>query len=288
MIDPRTNSIVTPEAVALDVDIADIGSRAGAFAIDLAIQLGIVVALGILFGVTGAVGLVSGNVGGVVFLILVLAVYLCYFPFLEGIWNGRTVGKRALHLRVVKRDGQPLRLGSNLLRNAVRLLDNVALIGPILILVTPRHQRLGDMAGGTIVVHEGRATPPAPVVLQYAPNPAAPPLDTAGLTNQEYGLIRSFLERRFQLDPEARGRLAARLAAMVRAKVAGTDGYGAAWAYGPQGPYLVNGDEALLEAALTSVRMRYRDPAPGSAWGPPYPPPEPQVAPQTLSEYPDL
>lgn len=273
------SSIVTPEAVSLDVDIAGIGSRAGAFAIDVAVQLGIFAALGILFGVTGASGLISGNSGGEVFFIAILAVYLGYFPFLEGIWDGRTVGKRAMHLRVVKRDGQPMRLGSNLLRNAVRLIDNIVFIGPVLILVTPRHQRLGDMAGGTIVVHEARAVPPAPVVLQYAANPAAPPLDTTGLTNQEYGLIRSFLERRLELDQEARSRLAARLAAMVRAKVAGADGYGPAWAQGPSGPYLVNGDEALLEAALTSVRMRYQDPQPES---------EAPVMPQSLSEYPDL
>ncbi|MGH2719448.1 MAG: RDD family protein [Actinomycetota bacterium] len=273
------NSIVTPEAVALDVDLADAGSRIGAFAIDFGIQLAIIVALAILFAVTGASGLVSGDIGGTLFVGAILLVYLCYFPLLEGVWHGRTVGKRALHLRVVRRDGQPMRLGSNLLRNSVRLLDNIAFIGLLMILVTPRHQRLGDLAGGTIVVHEGRAAPPAPVVLQYPPHPEAPPLDTAGLTNAEYALIRSFLERRFQLDREARERLAARLAGMVRAKVAGSDAYGAAWAYGPQGPYLVNGDEALLEAALTSVRMRYQDPQPWPGWA---------VPPESLREHPDL
>jgi uncharacterized RDD family membrane protein YckC len=295
-----TNSIVTPEAVALDTDIAELGSRAGAAAIDLAIQMGLLLVFTIAVGAVGAV--VDVNYGAVVAAAGSLAILWGYYFLLEGLWNGRTIGKRAMRLRVVKSNGQPARAGAILLRNVLRPVD-MAFIGPALILLTRRHQRLGDLAAGTIVVHEERVAPPAPVMLQYAQQPDLPPLDTSGLSPQDYGLIRSFLERRYQLDPAARVRLAGQLTALVRARVQGTDSYGPAWASGPQGPYLVNGDEALLEATLTSVRMRYQDPArspapPAGAWPPPEaapgapsPPGAARPAPSSgapVTEYPDL
>jgi uncharacterized RDD family membrane protein YckC len=295
-----TNSIVTPEAVALDTDIAELGSRAGAAAIDLAIQFGLLGVFAIAFGAVGVA--VDVNYGAVVATAGSLIILWGYYFLLEGLWNGQTIGKRAMRLRVVKSNGQPARAGAILLRNVLRPVD-VAFIGPALILFTRRRQRRGGLAAGTIVVHEERVAPPAPVLLQYAQPPDLPPLDTSGLSTQDYGLIRSFLERRYQLDPAARVRLAGQLAALVRTRVQGTGSYGPAWASGPQGPYLVNGDEALLEATLTSVRERYQDPArspapPPGAWpapaaapgaasppGAPWPAPSPG-APGT--EYPDL
>jgi uncharacterized RDD family membrane protein YckC len=255
--------------VALDLDLAELGSRAGAYAIDFAVQLGLWIVFALATGITGALGLLGSNFPALLFIVAALVIFWGYFPFLEAIWNGRTIGKRALGLRAIQTDGQPAGLGPLLLRNLLRPLD-MFIIGPVLMITSRRHQRLGDMAAGTIVVRASRGAPPAPVMFQYPPNPALPTLDTSGLTDQDYALIRSFLERRWQLDPGARVALAAQLAGMARAKVPGMEAAGmpAMW-----GPYQVNPDEAVLEATLASVRMRYQEPPGWSAPPPDLSPP---------------
>lgn len=253
---PDRNAIVTPEAVAVSLDIAELGSRLGAAAIDGLIQIGLFVAFFIVLGVAGGLGLISaaGDVSGVVVIAVTLTIFWGYFPFFEEVWGGRTPGKRALGLRVIQTEGQPAGLGAVLLRNLLRPIDLIA-IGPILILFTARHQRLGDLAGGTLVIRQAKLRAPGAGAFAYPPNPYMPPLDTAGLSQEEYGLIRSFLERRWKMDPGARAALAAQLAGLARAKVAGTPAHD--W-----------GDEPLLESVMASIRQRYQ---PQAAWGP-YPP----------------
>src|SRR6266540_5530654 len=166
------NSIVTPEAVALTIDTAGFGSRLGAWLLDALI-------LGAVAGSLGLLGL-GGDLGGVVLAAIMLAVWWGYFPFFEEVMGGRTPGKRALGLRVVHTDGQPAGLGAVLLRNLIRPLDMAGL--GLLMLVTRRHQRLGDLAAGTMVIRQGRVYQPAPVQLYYPPDPSLPPLDTTLLT----------------------------------------------------------------------------------------------------------
>ena len=81
-------------------------------------------------------------------------------------------------------------------------------------------------------------------------------LDTTALTDREYSLIRSFLDRRDGLVAGARGRLAAELAAAIRPKVAGAGARGGS-------------DEAFLEAVAASYRARFGPPEPV------FPPPPP-------------
>ena len=254
---PDPNSIVTPEAVAVSLDVAELGSRLGAWFIDAGIQFGLLIVLFILLGLAGSVGAfqASPDISAVVVIGVVLLVFWGYFPFFEEVWSGRTPGKRAMGLRVIQTEGQPARLAAILLRNLLRPVDMVA-IGPILILLTNRRQRLGDLAGGTLVVRQPRARMPGAAYMPgpMMANPYMPPMDTAGLSEQEYGLIRSFLERRQQMDAGARGGLAAQLAGLARAKVPGIQGF----------PY---GDEALLEYVMAAIRARYLPPV----WGPPPP-----------------
>ena len=244
---PGTNSIVTPEAVEVTLDIAEFGSRLGAGLIDGAILGAVLAALALVAGVAGSLGLLglAANLPGAAFAALLLALVWGYFPFFEEVAGGRTPGKRALGLRVIQTDGQPAGLGPVLLRNLLRPVD-LLFIGPFLMLLTRRHQRLGDLAAGTLVVRQGRTSQPMPLMVQYPPDANLAPLDTALLTEQEYGLVRSFLERRHQLDPTARAALATQLGAMVRARVEGAEAY--VW------------DEVLLEAAVVTVQRRFGEP----------------------------
>ena len=80
------------------------------------------------------------------------------WPFLfEWRWNGQTPGKRLLHLRAIKVDGSPVSWIDVLLRNLARPIDAfgpMGLIGLLMIFVSPKAQRLGDLMARTLVIHE--------------------------------------------------------------------------------------------------------------------------------------
>jgi uncharacterized RDD family membrane protein YckC len=238
----RADRTVTPEAVAIEHDVAGLGSRLIALLTDSLIQFSAILILILAFN---AIGADEGTAGSVMLLVLVFLIFVGYFPLFEGLWNGRTPGKRLQRLRVVRTDGQPVTWAPVLVRNALRLVDILPtyyMAGAITILLTKRSQRLGDLAAGTIVVRER----PLPTPVSMGPvgwslGIPPPPIDTAGLTEREYDLIRSFLERRASLRPEARAALAAEVARVVRPKV----------------PAVPLGDEALLEAAAAAYRTRF-------------------------------
>jgi uncharacterized RDD family membrane protein YckC len=254
----EAHSIVTPEAVAVRVDIAELGSRVGAAVIDALILGAVLLAIQILVGVAGLLGLLglAGGLPAALYVAFILLLVFGYHPFFEEIWNGRTPGKRAFGLRVIQTDGQPIGLGPVLLRNLLRPLDiAVVAIGLFLILFTRRRQRLGDLVAGTIVVRQPKMAQPSPVALGIPADADLPPLDTTLLTEEEYGLIRSFLERRWQLDPAARMALGNQLGNLAWSKVPGA----AAYVWGP---------EVLLEAVLVTVQRRSRDAEAGQWSGP--------------------
>jgi len=77
-----------------------------------------------------------------------------YYWVCEGLW-GRTLGKRFCDLRVLRADGSPIGLGRALVRTLVRAVDVLPafyLVGAVAVWLTPRDQRLGDLAAGTVVV----------------------------------------------------------------------------------------------------------------------------------------
>jgi uncharacterized RDD family membrane protein YckC len=242
----QRHSIVTPEAVAVSVDIAELGSRVGAGLVDGLILGGVLTVVQILVGIAGTLGILGlgGTLAAALYAGFLLLIAFGYHPFFEEIWNGRTPGKRAFGLRVVQTDGQPVGLGPVLLRNLLRPFDvALVLVGAFLILFTRRRQRLGDLVAGTIVVRQPKMAQPSPVSLQIPPDADLPPLDTTLLTEEEYELMRSFLERRWQLTPAARVALGNELGNLAWSKVPGAQSY-------PWGP------EVLLEAVLVTVRRQ--------------------------------
>jgi hypothetical protein len=124
-------------------------------------------------------------------------------------------------------------------------------------ILSTKAQRLGDMAAGTLVIRERRI--PAPEALPtFQPMLAGPRVDTTGIGDREYEVVRSFLQRRASLTPEARMTLAAQLAGQLRPRVAGP-------AFPP------GDDEGFLELLAASYRARFAPPA----GPPPVPPPPP-------------
>jgi uncharacterized RDD family membrane protein YckC len=82
-----------------------------------------------------------------------LAIWHAYYFAFEGL-IGASLGKLLMGLQVVDATGQPCGMGRALVRNLVRFIDNLFLFIPGLVcmLLTPTHQRIGDLAAGTLVV----------------------------------------------------------------------------------------------------------------------------------------
>ena len=215
-----TRTIATPEGVELRLHLAGVGSRFAAgmidFALKAAIVLVLVLAAGVILG--GVFELVVAAAG----LLFAMVLFDILFEVRSG---GRTPGKRALGLRVVLADGRPVGLRASSVRNLLRLVEGIPLSyvpAIVSILVTRGNQRLGDLAAGTVVVHEARAgSAPAPRAGANAVPAYTETWDVSAVTAQELAAVRDFLRRRSDFTPAAREALAERLAGALEGRVGG-------------------------------------------------------------------
>lgn len=210
--------IATPEGLELALVLAGIGSRFIAAAIDLTIQLLLIVLAAVV-----TLALIGGFAGRALFYVALFAVFLYDVPF-EVLASGRTPGKRLTHLRVVRDGGAPVNLTASCIRNLLRFVDflpSAYLVGLTSILISKSNRRLGDLAAGTLVIRD--VTPPSGTVTSAG---AQPRVDSSGwdvsaVSNEETAAVRRFLQRRATLDQGPRRELAHRLEQALRAKVAG-------------------------------------------------------------------
>ena len=155
------NAIAQASAAALSGPKLD-NRRVLAALVDLAIVVaGSVVILFAADALSGDNSEIRGALGAV---ILGWALYY-YFAMESG--DGQTVGKKLMKLRVVLADGRPAGMREVAVRTVLRVIDGIGLyiVGLIVMLVTgERRQRLGDLAGGTMVVDASATSysPPAP------------------------------------------------------------------------------------------------------------------------------
>jgi len=85
------------------------------------------------------------------------AIYFLYHPVLEIAMRGRTPGKRMTGVRIVTRSGGAPAFGAYLIRNVFRIVDNFPIcygLGLVMTMITRNHVRLGDIAGGTVLVYD--------------------------------------------------------------------------------------------------------------------------------------
>jgi uncharacterized RDD family membrane protein YckC len=163
----ETHTIETPEQVGLEYSVAGVGSRFIAALLDSLIlgafffaELMVVVVIGAASSVTPAASGWAQTAGKwfVAFVVFInFAVVWGYFALFEAYWHGQTPGKRAMKVRVIKDSGRQVTLFEAMARNLVRVVDylpSLYLVGVITMLCNKRNQRLGDLAAGTIVVHE--------------------------------------------------------------------------------------------------------------------------------------
>jgi uncharacterized RDD family membrane protein YckC len=223
-------NIDTPEQIALEFSLATVGSRFLALAVDTLIQVacGLVLLTGVGLGAWAA-SFTPAQAGPWFLALAVLGlfvIYYAYFAVFESIWNGQTPGKRVIGLRVIHASGRPVSVFEAILRNVLRIADQlpgIYAIGIVSVFVTERSQRLGDLAAGTVVVHEraGRGDPPPFAV--DAPAPVQPASATqygaVKLTVEEISVIELFLRRREELDVYGRERAARKIAERMRERL---------------------------------------------------------------------
>lgn len=219
-------TIATPEGVDLELTLAGVGSRFTSALVDLVIQLLLLAAFALLFLV--ALDTFSGGVGTAVYGVLSFLLFAAYDVVFEVFASGRTPGKRLNGLRVVRENGSPVGFLTSAVRNVMRLIDilpTLYLVGIVSILATSRNQRLGDLAAGTLVVRERLGTgAPARRLEQLAGRASTEEWaawDVSAVTGDELAAVRRFLDRRYELTPEARARLADDLATALRPRVGG-------------------------------------------------------------------
>lgn len=208
---------MTPEGVVLEFETAGVATRILAGAVDLAIQVVLLLAVSFAALAVAAAG-ADGGVGAAFLYIAAFLVLFGYPVAFETLWRGRTPGKALMGIRVVTVEAAPIRFRHAAVRAILALLDKLVLfgvIGIVTILVTARNQRLGDLAAGTLVLRERTGAPP-PVAVTFSPPPGlesfAASLDLTALGDELFLLVRSFLLRADEMAPGPRWELARRLA----------------------------------------------------------------------------
>jgi uncharacterized RDD family membrane protein YckC len=141
-------TIATPEGVFFRLPLAGPASRLYAMLFDIAIVLGTVNGIGL---VVYWIFAKAPGFGAMVIALAEFAIGFAYGALLEGFWNGQTIGKRLLHLRVIDQAGLPLRIEQAWVRNLMRVFDALPfayLVGGISVLSSPVMQRFGDRVAG--------------------------------------------------------------------------------------------------------------------------------------------
>ncbi len=208
-----TAEIETPEHVRFRYHIAGPAKRALAYLIDLLVRAAIVLVVAVvcILGFSMGDAFSHASVGVMAFVLFL--VEWTYYVLFETLWSGRTIGKRALSLRVVTEGGHPLRFGDSVLRNLLRAADFLPAayaIGLVVMGHDGRFRRLGDLAAGTLVVAEERASVAGPLVLD--PPPSAAELralpQRLPLSGEELDAIELFLRRAGKLSRAREAELA--------------------------------------------------------------------------------
>ncbi|MFH8471053.1 RDD family protein [Streptomyces sp. NPDC017936] len=215
------SELVTGEAVALELQPARLPSRGVAALLDLTVAVVVYVVVSIaLLAATASLDEAARTAVSIAAFLLVLA----GGPIaVEVLSHGRSLGKVACGLRVVRDDGGPIRFRHALVRGAlgvVEILLTAGVVACVASLVSARGRRLGDVFAGTLVVRErvpvartGFLPPPPPWLAGRFSG-----LDLSAVPDGLWLAVRQYLGRMEQLDPQVGRAMAERLAGDLAAR----------------------------------------------------------------------
>lgn len=224
----ETFTIRTPEQVDFQYVLAGLGSRSAAFLVDTVIRavFGVsVFVLVILFSKwlpdldpTGLMDALSKTWIAALGVLTYGLIDLGYFLLFEAFWSGQTPGKRMQGLRVIRQNGQPIGWLESAVRNILRAVDILAGVYPlglIVVFLSRSNQRIGDYAAGTVVIVERRRNVARDRTrLRRDEHGSEPDIEfhISQLEPEQYRILRSFLQRREEMDEAHRRKLARLLA----------------------------------------------------------------------------
>jgi uncharacterized RDD family membrane protein YckC len=231
------SDLVTGDAVVLELRLAKLPSRMLAFLVDLAVQAAALVVL-LVLAATGVLA-VDEQLGAVVVLLVLVATLVGYPVTVETLSRGRSVGKLALGLRVVRDDGGPIRFRHALTRGlAGFFVDFWALglggaVAMIVSLASARGKRVGDYLAGTVVVRErAPAEESMPPDMPPALAAWAAAQDLSRLPDGLVLAVRQYLARHDRLAPASRDAIGRTLASDVAAFLGAPPPWGVpTWSY---------------------------------------------------------
>lgn len=241
--------VETPEQIAFSYSLAGIGSRAVAAAVDLilCVVVFVLLAIGIMYlaaKVDGTRLKALNNISdswavAIVFLVQFLIVW-GYYVIAEGMFDGQSLGKRLLRLRVVRDGGYAVSFGASAIRNLFRAIDAQPFPSYLVAIVSglsnKSTKRLGDLVAGTVVIREHKIA----VLSEYdagrkeGVRGAAPAVARPRLSDEEYALLERYMQRQGTFAPEAQQSLRRQLTRRL-------------------GAYLSNNEEARGEEALAQL-----------------------------------
>ena len=212
--------VVTPERITLVLPLAGPGRRFVAYLLDqmalAALVLGAIV-LALVLALGARAGLGPG-------LVAYFVLSWGYGAFCEGVFDGQTLGKHALGIRVVSENGVAITGAQAVVRNLVGVVDGLLpfcfLVGLSCMVISRRFQRVGDLAAGTIVMIEERRARPAisrvnnrdvEALLLWLPRRVAAGPRLARV-------LSDYADKRRRFTPERRNEMAEHLAQPLRAR----------------------------------------------------------------------
>ncbi|MFJ6486788.1 MULTISPECIES: RDD family protein [unclassified Streptomyces] len=269
------SDLVTGDAVVLGLRPARLPSRGLAILLDLAVYVTgyVLISAGLAMATASLDDAAQAAVAVASFLLFLVGVPIA----VETLSHGRSLGKLACGLRVVRDDGGPIRFRHALVRGAMGVVELLLAFGSIACiasLVSARGRRLGDVFAGTLVVRE--RVPGTRVM----PVPPPPPwlagrftgLDLSAVPDGLWLAIRQYLTRMNQLDPQVGAAMAVRLADDLVARTGAPPPAGV-----PAAAFLM---AVVHERQSRDAARAFRPAAAGPGPGPaPVPGPVPVVAP---------
>jgi uncharacterized RDD family membrane protein YckC len=212
----------TPEGMEFTLPLAGPVSRLIALWVDL---LGVSLITSLINKLLDFLAAFNADIADALKILVFFAVSLLYGILCEWLWQGQTVGKRILGIRVMDRDGLPMTVAQIVVRNLLRPVDMLPifyLAGGATALLSRYGQRIGDMAANTVVVRSVELA--VPDIRQLFAGKFNSLLDHPHLAARlrqrvspgVAGIALDALLRRESLDAEARVRVFAELAAKLR------------------------------------------------------------------------
>ncbi|WP_029146345.1 RDD family protein [Microbacterium luticocti] len=226
MAEPITivpDEVLTGEAVALDVQPLGFFLRALGTLIDVLVAIAVMLLMAWLSGWLLGENIVSTDASGILGIVVIVLVLVVLPTAVETLSRGRSLGRLAVGGRIVRADGGAAGFRQALIRALVGVLEIWMTFGGLAALVgafTPRSQRLGDLLAGTYC--QRTRTPALPPSAAGVPPVLAGWAQVADVTRLPDPLARrcaQFVRQAEHMEPAARARLAAALAAEVAPRV---------------------------------------------------------------------